>query len=121
MKSAIFLLTAVAMIAVAAPRQNNPDERIVTHSPSHAAQQQKPTPAAAQPASSIDRQEADAMRKDLQQMRVLLNQMQTNLAFVQTSDTPLKHEFDLNNQMWQLLLSDMERRLQKITTTPPQR
>ncbi len=120
MKSAIFLLLGVVLIAVAAPPQSNPDERIVTHSPAHSPRQQKAEAAPARPAAAVDRQEADAMRKDLEQMRVLLNQMRTNLAFVQTSDTPLKHEFDLNNQMWQLLLNDMDRRLQKMAA-PAQR
>ncbi len=119
MKSVLFLLFAMALIAVAAPRQTNPDERIVTHSPAHAAPQQKPAPAASQPGPKLNQQEAEAMRKDLQQMHVLLNQMQTNLAFVQTSDTPLKHQFDLNNDMWQAMLSDLERRLQKLEQQKP--
>ncbi len=112
MKLAILLLLVVALIVVAAPPQTNPDEHIVTHSP-RAAQQQKAAGTAVQVAPAIDQQEAEAMRKDIQQMRVLLNQMRTNLAFVQSSDTPLKHQFALNNDMWQLLLNDMERRLGK--------
>ncbi len=68
----------------------------------------------AQPAVAADQQEVEALRGDIKRMRVLLNQMQVNLAFVQTSDTPLKHEFDLNNEMWQILLGDMERRVEKM-------
>ncbi len=68
----------------------------------------------AQPVAAVDQQEVEALRADIKRMRVLLNQMQVNLAFVQTSDTPLKHEFDLNNEMWQILLGDMERRVEKM-------
>ncbi len=112
MKVAIVLLIGLALIAVAAPQQNNSDERIVQRSQQRgAAQKPEAVPTAPAP---VDQQEAEAMRKDLVRMRVLLNQMRTNLAFVQSSDTPLKHQFDLNNEMWQMLLDDMDRRLQKI-------
>jgi hypothetical protein len=58
-----------------------------------------------------EKDEISAMRSDLQKMRVLLNQMQTNLAFVQNTTTPLKHQFELEIDMWQLLLDQMERRV----------
>jgi hypothetical protein len=56
-------------------------------------------------------QEVAAMGADLQRMRVLLNQMQTNLAFVQATTTPLKHQFELEIDMWQILVNQMERRV----------
>jgi hypothetical protein len=56
-------------------------------------------------------QEVAAMSADLQRMRVLLNQMQTNLAFVQATTTPLKHQFELEIDMWQILVNQMERRV----------
>jgi hypothetical protein len=65
--------------------------------------------AAAQGAKPEDPEMA-AMRSDLQRMRVLVNQMQMNLAFVQTTNTPLKHEFELEIEMWQILVGQMERR-----------
>jgi hypothetical protein len=43
-------------------------------------------------------------------MQVLLGQMQRNVAFVSTGDTPLKHQFELEIEMWQLLLRDMEKK-----------
>ena len=55
------------------------------------------------------------MSADLQRMHVLLNQMQTNLAFVQTTTTPLKHQFELEIDMWQILLNQMERRLASMS------
>ena len=47
---------------------------------------------------------------DLAKMHVLLGQMQRNVAFVSSGDSPLKHQFELEIEMWQLLLRDMERK-----------
>ena len=51
------------------------------------------------------------IRSDLQRMRALLSQMRTNLAFVQNTQSPLKHQFELECDMWQILISDLERHL----------
>ena len=59
------------------------------------------------------------MAADLERMRVLLNQLQTNLAFVQTTTTPLKHQFELEIDMWQTLLNQMQRRLDNLSGTSP--
>jgi hypothetical protein len=40
--------------------------------------------------------------------------MRTNLAFVQTSPTPLKHQFELEADAWQVIVEQMERRLKKM-------
>jgi len=66
-----------------------------------------------------EKDEISAMRSDLQKMRVLLNQMQTNLAFVQNTTTPLKHQFELEIDMWQLLLDQMERRVASMEGRQP--
>lgn len=50
-------------------------------------------------------------KADLAKMRALLGQMQRNVAFVSAGDTPLKHQFELEIEMWQLLLRDMEKKL----------
>jgi hypothetical protein len=65
--------------------------------------------------AQVNSQEVSAMRADLQRMSVLLNQMQTNLAFVQTTTTPLKHQFELDIEMWRILMNQMERRLDNIS------
>ena len=65
--------------------------------------------------AEVNGQEVSAMRADLQRMSVLLNQMQTNLAFVQTTTTPLKHQFELDIEMWRILMNQMERRLDNIS------
>jgi hypothetical protein len=48
------------------------------------------------------------LRTDLDKMHALLGQMQRNVAFVSTGDSPLKHQFELEIEMWQLLLRDVE-------------
>ena len=60
------------------------------------------------PSTSSDVQ---ALRADIDRLKVLLNQMRTNLAFVQTSQGPLKHQFELETDAWQLVIDQMDRRL----------
>jgi hypothetical protein len=57
-------------------------------------------------------------RADLTKMQTLLGQMQRNVAFVSEGDTPLKHQFQLEIEMWQLLLRDMEKKLNAQQATP---
>ena len=54
--------------------------------------------------------DAQALRDDIKKMRVLVRQMETNLAFVDTTQTPLKHQLQLDIDMWNLLINQMERR-----------
>jgi hypothetical protein len=56
--------------------------------------------------------EAQALREDLKKMRALVRQMETNLAFVDTTQSPLKHQFQLEIDMWKTLIDQMERRAQ---------
>lgn len=51
------------------------------------------------------------LKTDLDKMRILIEQMQRNVAFVSAGDTPLKHQFQLEIEMWQLLLRDMDRKI----------
>ena len=37
-----------------------------------------------------------------------------NLAFVQTTQTPLKHQFELETDAWQVIVEQMERRLKQM-------
>ena len=52
-----------------------------------------------------------ALKLDSQRMRALLNQMRTNLAFVDSTQSPLKHQFELEADMWQMMLDQMDRRI----------
>jgi hypothetical protein len=64
--------------------------------------------------SSIVDDDRQQLSSDLQQLKVLLNQMRTNLAFVQTSPTPLKHQFEIEADAWEVIVRQMEQRLQKM-------
>jgi hypothetical protein len=54
--------------------------------------------------------DARALRDDIKKMRALVRQMETNLAFVDTTQSPLKHQFQLDIDMWNILINQMERR-----------
>ncbi len=75
----------------------------------------KPKTAEAQTmAPAVDQAEIDALKADLQRMNATLNQMRTNLGFVSTTTQPLRHQFELEIDMWQMLLGQMDRRLQRL-------
>jgi len=52
------------------------------------------------------------LEKDLAKMRTLIEQMQLNLAATATGESPLKRQFQLDIEMWQLLVQRMEKRLE---------
>jgi hypothetical protein len=54
--------------------------------------------------------DAQALRDDIKRMRALVGQMETNLAFVDTTQSPLKHQFQLDIDMWNVVINQMERR-----------
>ena len=53
----------------------------------------------------------EALRSDLQRMKGLVQQMESNLAFVDATQSPLKHQFQLEIDMWKAVIQQMERRL----------
>ena len=63
-------------------------------------------------ADSMSADDVKASEADLEKMRVILNQMKTNVAFVGSTTTPVNHQFQLEIQMWEMLLDQMERRLE---------
>ena len=67
------------------------------------------------PAVAVDaQQEAQALTQDIARMRSLLQQMEMNLTFVTTTQNPLKHQFELEMDMWRVVLDGMERRAQAM-------
>lgn len=64
--------------------------------------------AAAQKPSAEDIQ---ALRSDLQRMKSIVQQMENNLAFVDTTQSPLKHQFQLEIDMWKTVIGEMERKI----------
>jgi hypothetical protein len=69
--------------------------------------------AAATPSSQASASQTDvqALRDDLQRMKALVQQMELNLAFVDTTQSPLKHQFQLEIDMWKTVIGEMERKL----------
>jgi hypothetical protein len=90
-----------------------------------AAMAQTPTPSATResqtPTTAVEKQEAQALTQDIARMRSLLQQMERNLILVTTSQNPLKHQFDLEIQMWRVVLDGMERRAQAMRGAQPQK
>src|SRR5215470_1049410 len=62
--------------------------------------------------SSISSEQAQSMKDELVKMRSLLQQMETNLSFVDTTQSPLKHQFQLEIDMWRMMIQRMEKQLQ---------
>lgn len=76
-----------------------------------APQQQAPHAAQHQPATRASAEDIQALREDLARMNELVRQMESNLAFVDTTQSPLKHQFQLEIDMWRTVIAQMERRL----------
>jgi hypothetical protein len=72
------------------------------------------TDSTSQTAHSQNSDQLEALRADSTKMHVMLNQMQTNLAFVTNTNDPLKHQFELDVEMWQMLLNQMDRRIEDM-------
>lgn len=64
-----------------------------------------------QPATRPSAEDVQALREDLDRMKSLVKQMESNLAFVETTQSPLKHQFQLEIDMWRTVIASMERRL----------
>jgi hypothetical protein len=56
-------------------------------------------------------EQSQGLKDDLARMKALVQQMETNLAFVDTTQSPLKHQFQLEIDMWRTMIRQMERRL----------
>jgi hypothetical protein len=104
------LLSAVLLLGMA-PAQ--------TTSPTTNSSPARPSPAV--PGSSDEANpgktagdDVQQLTADVQRLKVLLNQMRTNLAFVETTQTPLKHQFALEVDAWQVVIEQMERRLRHM-------
>ena len=56
-----------------------------------------------------------ALAQDLKRMRSLLQQMQTNLTYLPAGYSSMKHQFELEIDLWRILLDQMERTGQSVT------
>src|SRR5436190_264016 len=93
---------------------------VITAFPSSLAAAQSPrtgksaTDSNSQAVRTQNSDQLEAMQADSKKMHVILNQMQTNLAFVTNTNDPLKHQFELEVEMWQMLLTQMDRRIEEM-------
>jgi uncharacterized protein YlxW (UPF0749 family) len=71
----------------------------------------QPQPKAQQQEHKTKPDDLQALREDVARMKALVQQMETNLAFVDTTQSPLKHQFQIEIEAWQVLIAQMERRL----------
>ena len=82
-------------------------------------QSSSPAPASATQSNTHNAEDLQALKSDTQQMRVLLNQMRNNLGFIENTTTPLHHQFELEIDMWQLVLEQMQRHITDLENAPP--
>ena len=81
------------------------------------ASQAKPKAAAphtqASASQDLSADQVQGLKDDLARMKALVQQMETNLSAVDTSQSPLKHQFQLEIDMWRMMIRQMERKLNK--------
>jgi TolA-binding protein len=109
LKKAIFLFVFFSLIIPLSAIQQTPN------SSTQAASSQAGAANAAENAqmrqlANTHANDAQALRDDIKRMRALVGQMETNLAFVDTTQSPLKHQFQLDIDMWNIVINQMERR-----------
>lgn len=105
----VILITASVTYGVA---QGKP----AGESADHVAAAQRSSPETQHP--SVRNEDVQALRQDVARMKALVQQMQTNLAFVDTTQSALKHQFQLEIDMWQTLITEMDRRLDQASRSP---
>ena len=96
-------IVVIALLWIAASLVNAQQPSKPTH--------QAPTQQAPAANPGVSAEDAQTVRDDLQRMKSLVQQMQTNLAYVTSIQGPLKHQFELEIEMWQLEIARMERHL----------
>jgi TolA-binding protein len=99
-------ITAIMVCALSCTAASAAVHRPVAHSAIASAS--RSSTASAQTTHTDD---ADSLRDDLKKMRALVQQMETNLAFVDSTQTPLRHQFQLEIDMWKTVIDHMEKRL----------
>ena len=95
---AAIILVVCCSFSPARPQEKA--DKISRAEPVAGAVAQKPTP-----------EDIQALRSDLQRMKSLVQQMENNLAFVDTTQSPLKHQFQLEIDMWKTVIGEMERKI----------
>jgi hypothetical protein len=108
LKTAIIILALCCIVPVCAVQQSSPGASQAATSQANTAN----TAESSQLKHLTSADEAKALEADIRKMRALVAQMQSNLAFVDSTQSPLKHQFQLDIDMWNVLINQMERRAQ---------
>lgn len=108
LRPAVFFFILLSVVMLAAVQQPSPGASQATASQANTANSAE----GAQLRRFSSNDEAKAMEADIRRMRALVDQMQSNLAFVDNTQSPLKHQFQLEIDAWRTLISQMERRAQ---------
>ena len=112
MRSILCVILVTASVTCGVAQMKPPGE-----SADHAAATPKSSPESQH--SSVRNDDVQALRQDVARMKALVQQMQTNLAFVDTTQSALKHQFQLEIDMWQTLITEMDRRLDQASRPAP--
>ena len=106
----VTVLIVVLVFVIAAPLVS-----AQTGSPAHEIPAQHPSQAA------VSTDDSQALREDIQRMKSLVYQMERNLASISSAQDPLKHQFQLEIDMWQMEIARMERRLGSAGAEEPRK
>jgi hypothetical protein len=79
-----------------------------------------PAPSAATGAT-LSAADVAELRSDVTHMQSLIEQMERNLGFVDTMSTPMRHQFELELEMWRVVTGRMERKLRGVEKQNPNR
>jgi hypothetical protein len=112
LKQWIFLLVLCGLSTICAGQEK---PKAVKPESAPAAAGQSMSPERSPVNRGMSKEEVQALQADLQRMHVLVHQMQLNLAAVTSMQDPLKHQFELEIEMWQILQNQMERRVRAAT------
>lgn len=61
--------------------------------------------------SAINQNDIQDLRQQVQTMKIMVQRMESNLAFVDTTQSPLKIQFQLEIDMWKTVIGEMEKKL----------
>src|SRR5205085_12695871 len=92
------LVLSLCLLAWLAAAQQAPHKEVAPTTPCETACDAALTPA-----------DIAALRADLNRMETLVDQMERNLAFIE-GQTPLKHQFELEIEMWRMTTRQMQER-----------
>ena len=73
-----------------------------------------PAPSVPSQAQGMSEPQTEALRADIARMKSLVQQMELNLAFVDTTQSPLKHQFQLEIDIWKVMIVHMEKQLPPV-------